>query len=49
MMDHNHRPHPGHAVERVDAPQSVGGDAASGVAQDGGFCGRIRSVGQSIA
>lgn len=47
-MDHNHSPHPSHAVKRVNAPQSVGGDAASGVAQDSGFCGRIRSVSQSL-
>ena len=41
MMDHNHSPHPGHTVERVNAPQSVGVDAAAGVAQDGGFCGPV--------
>ena len=44
MMDHNHGPHPRHAVKRVDAPQSVGVDAASGVAKDSGFCGPIGSV-----
>ena len=38
MMDHNHSTHPGHTVKRVNAPQSVGVDAASGIAEDSGFC-----------
>ena len=40
MMDHNHSAHPRHAVKRVNAPQSIGVDAASGVAKDSGFWGR---------
>ena len=45
MMDHNHSAHPRHAIKRVNAPQSIGVDAASGVAKDSGFCGRS---GQSV-
>ena len=39
MMNHNHRAHTHKAVKHDHAPQSVSRGAASGVADDGGFCG----------
>ena len=48
MMDHNHSPHPRHTVKRINAPQSVCVDAASGVAKNSGFCSPIDRSSQSF-
>lgn len=40
MMHHNHRTNAHEAVKHDQAPQGIGGGAASGIADDGGFCGR---------
>lgn len=39
MMHHNHCTHARKGVKYDNAPQGIGIDAPSGVANDGGFCG----------
>lgn len=40
VVDHNHSAHSHNGVKTVEAPQNTGIDAASGIANDGRFCGK---------